>query len=117
MENPRDEAVRRFIHNNYLTQGNDALQAILDIGRLYGVAVAYIYRDNFDQFAKEERETPLTEEEWGRIAGHLDFTEDYDEFVANVHNGDDGYVHNSFMRQVMDDVGIPGPDGEKWSRS
>lgn len=107
-----DAAVHRLIQDVYLPNRRDAVAAIRDIARLYNVAVAYLGREEFEDYVEETRGEELTQAEWDKVRGELD---SFDNFVSDCRNGDDGYVDKSFMRQVLDDCDIPGPDGEKWN--
>lgn len=109
-----NDDVQQFVSERF---GGNALDALIAIANQYEIAIAYVERDTFEFFVEDERGEPLTDEEWRAVAAGIDFGSEYDEFTAGIENGDDGYIHNSFMRQALDDAEVPGPDGGKWSQS
>jgi len=106
-----DEVVRRFVSDNY---GRAAVLAIQDIARVCGVAVAYLDRSCFDDRAEDRRGTALTDGEWNKVR---DFESEYDEFVDVTPGPTGNHVSNEFMDYWLDECGIPGPEGERWSAS
>lgn len=111
-----DDTVRAFVNDNFGgPQG--ALEAIAKIAKIYEIFIAHLTPDYIQHIVEAERGTRLTSQEWARVVENADFTEDYDEFVGGCQNGDDGYVDLSFIRQALNDAGVPGPDGEKWSKA
>jgi hypothetical protein len=110
-----DKAVHQFVRDRYSTpEGRNPLQAIRDIARLYGIAVAYLDRKVFDSYLDDHLSRPLTDEEWARISN---FDSEYDEFVDATPGPTGSDVSSEFIRYWLNKHGIPGPDGEKWSES
>jgi hypothetical protein len=110
----RDQAVTRFVRDHYQlgSTPRDAVEAIKDIARLYGVAVAYLDRKSFESYVEDHREEGLTEAEWERIK---DFDTEYDEFVDNTPGPTGARVDTEFIQYWLDRKGIPSLDGEKWT--
>ena len=94
----------------------DAVTAILEIAREYGVAVAYLDRKCFEGRVQSRRgrQRPLTESEWRRVADWL--PEKYDNWVGNTRGPTEARVPDEFLDHALGEVGIepPAPDEPWW---
>lgn len=91
--------------------GGNATFAMLEIGRHYGIAIAYMRRDAFEELVSEHRgdDRPLTDGEWDTIKSSLD---EYDNFVDNTRGPTERLVPSEFIRHLLqiNFIEPPAPD-------